>query len=249
MKYSTFTFEKGDLCWSFSTQQKSHRTLIFDEHEDSLIMTALAERNRVIDQIRNLYSILGSSFLNYKTISSPYWNRLLAITEKNGHAFFYCSFNFLNIFTQHFQYLIKINICAEKPYSDLSWFKYTLDPTLRYLQPIFIFFCYLYPFQSLSLLSGSRFLLLFLLEPPPPVRGGVSLYSSPEPVSTLSMLSTQLSGTAGKSSPSEWMGWPYTLLCRSAMSFRMSAISSSRKSKEPGGPWWDDFRSIRLISL
>lgn len=63
------------------------------------------------------------------------------------------------------------------------------------------------------------------------------------------MLSTQLSGTAGKSSPRECMGWPYTLLCRSAMSLRMSAISSSRKSNEPGGPWRDYFRNMRLISL
>ncbi|TNN85293.1 hypothetical protein EYF80_004315 [Liparis tanakae] len=47
--------------------------------------------------------------------------------------------------------------------------------------------------------------------------------------------SRQLSGTTGRS-PGESPGRPYTVLCRSAMSLRMSAISRSRKSKEPGGP-------------
>lgn len=99
-----------------------------------------------------------------------------------------------------------------------------------------VFFVLFHSFQFVhSVLSRVGFLFLLLFGPAP-VRGGASLESSPEPISKGSWFCLPLSGTVEKSSSRECIGRPYTLLCRSAMSFRMSAISRSRKSKDPGGP-------------
>ncbi|KAG9354121.1 hypothetical protein JZ751_012245 [Albula glossodonta] len=55
-----------------------------------------------------------------------------------------------------------------------------------------------------------------------------------DPVLSLEHLTDlPLSGAIGYSSPEDWIRGPKTLLCSSAMSLRMSAISSNRKSNDP----------------
>lgn len=75
---------------------------------------------------------------------------------------------------------------------------------------------------------------LFLL------KGPLDLKSSPEPRSTPSFQ---------KSSAGDGIRLPKTFCCSSAMSLRMSAMSSKRKSNDPGGPWAGQHTRCHLMLL
>lgn len=91
--------------------------------------------------------------------------------------------------------------------------------------------------QNVSIAGQSPWVLIDRSHGP----GHVLCSKSPEPQSSNSASCTKLGGRSKVRSRL----FPNTCSCSSVMSWRMSAIMSSKKSKEPGGPWSRNRRFIR----